>query len=62
MRDAAGEPADRLQLLRLPQLLLERAALSDVADKRGQLRTAITAHPRDRELDREFGAVGLQSA
>ena len=30
MRDAAGQLADRLHLLRLPQLLLELAALGDV--------------------------------
>ena len=31
VRDAAGELADRLHLLRLPQLLLELAPLGDVA-------------------------------
>ena len=30
MRDAAGEPADRLHLLRLAELLLERLAFGDV--------------------------------
>ena len=32
MRDAAREPADRLHLLRLPQLLLELPLAREVAD------------------------------
>ena len=58
VRDAAGEPADRLELLRLPQLLFERAPLGDVADEAGDDRAAVAAHPRDRQFDRELGAVG----
>ena len=34
--DAAGEPADRLHLLRLPELLLERPPLGDVHGHRDQ--------------------------
>ena len=36
VRDAAGELADRLHLLRLPQLLLDRAALGEVARDLGE--------------------------
>ena len=35
MRDAAGQPADRFELLRLPQLFLERAPFGDVAHEHG---------------------------
>ena len=50
MRDAAGEPADRLHLLRLPQLLLELSPVCDVLDLTDEVggvlvasRTAATA-------------------
>ena len=36
MRDAAGEAADALHLLRLPQLLLELALLGDVGGRADQ--------------------------
>ena len=41
VRDAAGEPADRFELLRLAQLFLERAPLGDVADEAGEDRAAV---------------------
>ena len=62
VRDAAGEPADRFELLRLPQLFLERAPLGDVAEEPGEHGAAVGADPRDRQLERELGAVGAQAA
>ena len=61
VRDAAGQPADRFELLRLPELLLERAPLGDVADEPGEHRAAVAAEPRHRQFDRELGAVGAQA-
>ena len=61
VRDAAGQPPDRFELLRLPQLLLERAPLGDVADEPGQHRAAVAAESRDRQLERELAAVGAQA-
>ena len=59
--DAAGEAADRVHLLRLPELRLEAralllgaAALGDVADVAGEERPAEELAARDRELDREL--------
>ena len=46
VRDAAGEPADRLELLRLPQLLFERAPLGDVADEAGHRRARLSPPTR----------------
>ena len=62
VRDAAGEAADRFELLRLPQLFLERAPLGDVAEEPGDHGAAVGADPRDRQFDRELGAVGPQAA
>ena len=61
VRDAAGEPADRLELLRLAQLLLERRR--SVMSRMKPVMTArlSRAHARDRQLDRELGAVGAQA-
>ena len=59
MRDAARELADRLHLLRLAQLLLERVALGDVArDQRhaGGRARGVGHHGHGR-LDRELRAV-----
>ena len=65
MRDAAGELADRLHLLRLAQLALELAALALGLAARGdvaQVADVDVAVGRggdaDRELDRELAAVG----
>jgi len=52
--DAAGEPADRLELLRLAQLFLQRAPTGDVAEESGHDPGA----PRHRQLEREVAAVG----
>ena len=66
MGDAAGEPADRFHLLRLPELLLEQQlrrlgalALADVARDHGELRPGA---PRDlvaQALDPEPVAGGV---
>ena len=65
MRDAAGQLADRLHLLRLAQLALELAALAFGLAARGdvaQMADVDVAVGRrrdaDRELDRELAAVG----
>ena len=63
--DAAGEAADRVHLLRLPELRLEAralllgaAALGDVPHVAGEERAPEQLAARDRELDRELAAVG----
>ena len=53
MRDAAGEPADRLHLLGLPELVLEAALLGDVLgedEHRGPARE-LAASRGDRDVD-----------
>ena len=62
--DAAGEPADRLELLALTQLLLEQLALGDVLghpDREVGLAVGI-AHERERELGHDRSAVLGQEA
>ena len=56
--DAACQPADRFQLLRLPQLLFERAPFGDVANESRQPGPVAFADARDRELHGELRAVG----
>ena len=52
MCDATGEPADRLEPLRLAQLLLELLALADVAaDRLGADRVAVLEDQPARDLD-----------
>ena len=62
VRDAAGEPSDRLHLLRLPQLLLallqrvlRLLALDDVAHDGGKRRAFAALQRRERKLARESG-------
>ena len=63
MRDAAGQLADRLHLLRLPQLLLELPALGDVArvDDDGADRRIVEAVDADAFHDPPV-AVGVLEA
>ncbi len=57
MGDAAGEPADRLELLGLEELVLRRLAHGDVADG-GRHQDPLGALERaEHDLDRELGAV-----
>jgi hypothetical protein len=65
--DAARQRADRLDLLRLAQLRLEREALdlgalaaADVADERGELVFVLAAQRGDGQLDRDLAAVAVQ--
>ena len=57
MRDAAGELADRLHLLRLPELLLHLLAARQVADEAGEYPLSVGARFADGELHREDRAV-----
>ena len=61
MRDAAGEPADRFELLRLPELFLEQPPFGDVAHEPGDDGVAVGAEARDGQFAGEFGAVGLDA-
>ena len=61
MRDAAGQAADRFELLRLAQLFFERAPLGDVADESGQHRAVVRSDAGDGQFDRELAAVGAES-
>ena len=62
VRHAAGEPSDRLELLRLAELFLERAPLGDVADEPREHRAGVDADARDGQFDGELGAVGAAAA
>ena len=55
--DAAGELADRLHLLRLPELLLHLLPAREVADEAGENSFAVRARFADRQLHRELRAV-----
>ena len=57
VRDAAGQPADGFELLRLTQLFLERTALGDVAHEPGEDGARVGADARDGQLDGEVGAI-----
>ena len=56
---AAGEPADRLELLALTKLLLEQLALGDVLGHRDrEVRLAVrVTHERDGEMGHDRAAV-----
>jgi len=58
VRDAAGELADGLHLERMPQLVLERLALREVAPDGVHHRLAIELQDGQQHLDREGRAVG----
>ena len=61
---AAGEPADRLELLALAKLLLEQLALGDVLghpDREVRLAVGV-AHERDRKMGHDRAAVLGQEA
>ena len=61
MGDAAGEPSDRLESLRLPQLLLEPLALADVAaDRFGADRLAVLEDQPARDLHLDVRTVSRQ--
>ena len=57
VRDAAGELADRLHLLRLPELAFDLLAAGEVADEAGEDSLSVGARLADRQLDREDPAV-----
>ena len=59
MGHAAGQPADRLHLLRLPQLRLELPLLAHVLPDRDEVRepSLLVADRRDRLFPRERRAV-----
>ena len=50
VRDAAGEPADRLHLLRLPELLLQPAALGHVEDRSEERFVFVLLGPEERHV------------
>ena len=62
--DAAGEPADGVELLRFAQLLLEPHALRDVAqhDDRADHRAGLGANRRGAAVDAEALAVAAHAA
>ena len=61
MGDAAGEPSDRLEPLRLPELLLESLALADIAaDRLGADRLAVLEDQPARDLHLDVRAVLCQ--
>ncbi len=72
MRDAAREPPDRVELLRLPELCLERPHLGDVEPDALVVivgAAGLVAHPRhapvlahDPVLDPDVGALPLRAA
>ena len=62
VRDAAGELADRLHLLRLDQLLLGGALLRHVLDEIVDEGAAAEAERRARRLDQDLVAVPVQQA
>ncbi len=57
MGDAAGEAAERFHLLRVPQLLLEPAAIGDVERDTEQVRPAAEGDPLRREQHRRQRAI-----
>ena len=64
VRDAAREPADRLHLLRLPELILELAAVGDVLHRADHLRGPALGVPEDVRLlvHPADGAIGTDDA
>ena len=57
VRDAAGQPADRLHLLRLGEALLEPPPLGHVVGEHERRRTALEHHLAGRDLDVDQRAV-----
>ena len=59
VRDAAGEPSDRLELLRVQQLLLQQALIGDVPVVDDDDPLAVLSAPAPDRLDRAPGAVAV---
>ncbi len=61
MGDAACEPANRFELLRLSELFLEEAPAGDVPHERGDAGVAVGAEAGHGQFAGEFGAVGFDA-
>src|ERR1039457_7075857 len=57
MRDPSRQAANRLQLLGLPELPLQRLAHADVADCSGHQDSLGTRQRTQRDLDRKFASI-----
>jgi len=62
VRDTARQAPDGIHLLRLQQLCLDVLATADVPNDPGEPPMRTRAVLADRDLDREFMAIGMERA